>query len=132
MTRTWSNQRVEMNRHQPSCLSGLFDSMTVTLHSNVLGQVAVTHPGRSGTPRHVAGYSIAENLVCFRGVGFGRGFGRSAANAVRPLVHGWRRLDETRVVERGTVPLLEEDALGDIGLESSRVGWRSSRTKGSR
>ena len=41
-----SNQRVEMNRHQPSCLPDRFDSMIVTLHSNLLGQVAVTHPCR--------------------------------------------------------------------------------------
>ena len=106
--------------------------MIATLHSNLLGQVAVTHPGRSGTPRHVAGYSIAENLVCFRGVGFGRGFGRSAANAVRPLVHGWRRLDETRVVERGTVRSADEDVWDGTGLEPLCVGGRSSRTKGSR
>ena len=50
----------------------------------------------------------------------------------RLLVHDWRSLGEVRVVERGTVRLLEEDALGDIGLESLRVGGRSSRTKGSR
>ena len=69
-----------MNRHQPSCLPGRFDSMIATVHSNLHGQVAVTHPGRSGTPRHVAGGSITASLVCFLGLGFGRGFGRRAAS----------------------------------------------------
>ena len=40
------NQRVEMNRHQPPCLPGRFDSMIAVVHFNVHGQVAVTHPGR--------------------------------------------------------------------------------------
>ena len=33
--------------------------MIVTLHSDISGRVAVTHSGRSGTPRRVAGCSIA-------------------------------------------------------------------------
>ena len=41
-----SNHRVEVNRHQPSCLLSRPDSMIVTSDSNVPGQVAVTHPGR--------------------------------------------------------------------------------------
>ena len=41
-----ANQRVEMNRHQPPCLPDGFDFMIATVHSNVHGQVAVTHPGR--------------------------------------------------------------------------------------
>ena len=40
------NHRVEVNRHQPPCLPGRFDFMIVALHSNLFGQVAVTHPGR--------------------------------------------------------------------------------------
>ena len=40
------NHRVEMNRHQPPRLPGRFDFMTAKLHSEVHGQVAVTHPGR--------------------------------------------------------------------------------------
>ena len=40
------NQRVEMNRHQPPCLPGRFVFMITTLHFDVLGQVAVTHPCR--------------------------------------------------------------------------------------
>ena len=46
-----SNHRVEMNRHQPSCLPGRFDSIIASLHSNLLGQVAVTHSGRWATSR---------------------------------------------------------------------------------
>ena len=41
-----SNHRVEVNRHQPPCLPGRFDSMIATAHSNLDCQVAVTHPGR--------------------------------------------------------------------------------------
>ena len=44
-----SNHRVEVNRHQPSCLPSRFDFMIAGVHSNVHGQVAVTHPGRSAT-----------------------------------------------------------------------------------
>ena len=40
------NHRVEVNRHQPPCLPGRFDFMITAVHSNVHGQVAVTHPGR--------------------------------------------------------------------------------------
>ena len=35
-----------VNLHQPSCLPNRFDFMIGTVHSNVHGQVAVTHPGR--------------------------------------------------------------------------------------
>ena len=42
-----SNHRVEVNRHQSSCLPSRFDFMIATAHSNLLGQEAVTHPGRS-------------------------------------------------------------------------------------
>ena len=38
-----------MNRHPPSCLPGRFDFMISSLHSNVFGQVAVTHPGLAQT-----------------------------------------------------------------------------------
>ena len=41
------NHRVEMNRHQPSCLPGRLDSLIAKFHSQVQGQVAVTHSGRS-------------------------------------------------------------------------------------
>ena len=41
------NHRVEVNRHQPPRLLGRFDSMIATVHSNLLGQVAVPHAGRS-------------------------------------------------------------------------------------
>ena len=40
------NHRVEVNRHQPPCLPSRFDFMSATVHANLLGQVAVTHPGR--------------------------------------------------------------------------------------
>ena len=42
-----SNHRVEVNRHQPPCLPGRLDFMSVTVHSSAYRQVAVTHPGRS-------------------------------------------------------------------------------------
>ena len=45
------NHRVEVNRHQPSCLPGRLDSMIASFHSNLHGQVAVTHPGRWPTKR---------------------------------------------------------------------------------
>ena len=41
-----SNQRVEMNRHQPSCLPDRPGDLMAPLHFNVHGQVAVTHSGR--------------------------------------------------------------------------------------
>ena len=43
-----SNQRVEMNRHQPSCLPGHPGDLMASVHSRVHGQVAVTHPGLGG------------------------------------------------------------------------------------
>ena len=45
-TRRTPNHRVEVNRHQPPRLLARFDSMIASLHSNIVGQVAVTHPGR--------------------------------------------------------------------------------------
>ena len=69
------NHRVEMNRHQPPCLPGLLDSLIAAVHSNLLGQVAVTHPGRSGTVRRASGCSRwSESNLSWR---FGRGAGRS-------------------------------------------------------
>ena len=41
-----SNHRVEMNRHRLSCLPGRLGYLMVPMHSNVRGQVAVTHSGR--------------------------------------------------------------------------------------
>ena len=41
-----SNHRVEMNRHQPSCLPDRPGDLMAPLHFNVHGQVAVTHSGR--------------------------------------------------------------------------------------
>ena len=41
-----SNHRVEMNRHQPSCLPGRIGYLMIPVHSKVRGQVAVTHSGR--------------------------------------------------------------------------------------
>ena len=41
------NHRVEVNRHQPLCLPTRSGHLMARLHSNVHGQVAVTHPGRS-------------------------------------------------------------------------------------
>ena len=41
-----SNHRVELNRHQPSCLPGRPGDLMASVHSRVHGQVAVTHSGR--------------------------------------------------------------------------------------
>ena len=44
-----SNHRVEVNRHQPSCLPSRSGQLIAPVHSDVPGQVAVTHPGRWAT-----------------------------------------------------------------------------------
>ena len=50
------NHRVEVNRHQPPCLPGRCDFMIASLHSNLHGQVAVTHPGRSVSVDALGGF----------------------------------------------------------------------------
>ena len=40
------NHRVEVNRHQSPCLPDRPGDLMAPLHSNLFGQVAVTHPGR--------------------------------------------------------------------------------------
>ena len=56
------NQRVEVNRHQTPCLPGRFDFMIAIVYSNLVGQVAVTHPWRSGTVRHASGCFEMERV----------------------------------------------------------------------
>ena len=82
-TPTRPNHRVEMNRHQLSCLPSRLDFMIASVHSEGRGQVAVTHSGRSGTPHDVMGGSSAASLVSFLGLGFGLGLGRRAASRLR-------------------------------------------------
>ena len=55
-----SNHRVEMNRHQPSCLPHRLGYLMTPMHSNVHGQVAVTHPGRWTSVHDAAANSRSE------------------------------------------------------------------------
>ena len=128
-----SNHRVEMNRHQLSCLPGRLGYLMILMHTKVLGQVAVTHSGRwthvhksSGPFSMTASLKsdASRNLVA---LGIAARFGcRSIRARAIAKSHGWRRLVTGRSVDRGTTRLVDEFATGGVTLESLHVGRHES------
>ena len=74
--------RTKGSRERPSasCLPTPLGFVRIDFAGRSVWSMAVSHPWRSGTPRHVAGGSSTASLVCFLGLGFGRGFGGRAAS----------------------------------------------------
>ena len=134
-----SNHRVEVNRHQPPRLAGRPGDLMAWLHSNLLGQVAVTHSGR-WTHVHESGglFSMTASLKSdasrnLMALGIAAHFGyRGVRSRAIAKSRGWRRLVTSRSVDCGTTRLTGSSPPAELSLSHYASGGTNRPTIESR